>query len=40
MHKELKYQVKTHAISNMPREREILQILPNFFFIKKNAIWN
>jgi len=22
MHKELKYQVKTHAISNMPRERE------------------
>jgi hypothetical protein len=32
MHKELRYQVKTHAKSDMPRKREILQILPNFFF--------
>jgi hypothetical protein len=32
MHKELRYQVKTHAISDMPREKNILQILPNFFF--------
>jgi hypothetical protein len=38
MHKELRYQVKTHAISDMPREkREILQILPNFFFLLKKS---
>jgi hypothetical protein len=40
MHKELRYQVKTHAISDMPREKNILQILPIFiFFNKNNAIW-
>jgi hypothetical protein len=38
--KELRYQVKIHAISDMPREKKILQILPNFFFNKKNnAKW-
>jgi hypothetical protein len=32
-HKELRYQVKTHAIADMPREKKnILQILPKFFF--------
>jgi hypothetical protein len=30
--KELKYHEKIHAISDMPREKNILQILPNFFF--------
>jgi hypothetical protein len=35
MHKELRYQVKTHVISDMPREKIILQILPNFFFLLK-----
>jgi len=40
MHKELRYQVKTHAISDMAREeKKILQFLPPFFFIKQNAIW-
>jgi hypothetical protein len=41
IHKELRDQVKIHAISDMPREKKILQILPNFFFLfyyKKNAI--
>jgi hypothetical protein len=33
IHKELRYRVKTHAISDMPRKREILQILL-FFFLK------
>jgi hypothetical protein len=37
MHKELRYQVKTHAIYDIPRKREILQILPNFFFLKKKC---
>jgi hypothetical protein len=32
IHNELRYQVKTHAISDMPREKNILQILTNFFF--------
>jgi len=32
IHKELRYQVKTHAISDMPRKREILQILPNYIY--------
>jgi len=37
MHKELRYQVKTHAMSDMPREKKIiLLILP--FFKKKNVI--
>jgi hypothetical protein len=27
--------MKTHAISDMPRKTEILQILPNFFFFLK-----
>jgi hypothetical protein len=41
MHTELRYQVKTHTISNMPREKNILQIFPKkfiyllFFFKKK-----
>jgi hypothetical protein len=35
IHKELRYQMKTHAISDMPRKTEILQILPNFFFFLK-----
>jgi hypothetical protein len=36
MHKELRYQVKTHAISDMPRkEKKILQFLPLFFSKKK-----
>jgi hypothetical protein len=40
MHKELRYQVKTHAISDMPREeKKNLAISPHFFFIKQNAIW-
>jgi hypothetical protein len=30
--KELRYQVKIHAISDMTREKKNLQILPNFFF--------
>jgi hypothetical protein len=34
MHKELRYQVK-HAISDMPREKNILQILQFFFFKEK-----
>jgi hypothetical protein len=47
MPKELRYQVKTHAISDMPRTEEkkkkILQFL-HFFFQNKNknkqhAIW-
>jgi hypothetical protein len=33
--KELRYQEKIHAISDMPRERNILQILPNFLFYLK-----
>jgi len=45
MHKELRYQVKTHAVSDMPRKRKNPAIFPHFlffifiFFIKKNAIW-
>jgi hypothetical protein len=34
MQTELKYQARKHAISNKPREKKILQILPkkkNFF---------
>jgi hypothetical protein len=39
MHKELRYQVKTHAISDMPRKRKKNPaISPHFFLIKKNAI--
>jgi len=33
MHKELRYQVKTDAISDMPRKIKILQTLPKFIFI-------
>jgi hypothetical protein len=29
---ELRYQVKIHTLSNQPREKEILQFLPIFFF--------
>jgi hypothetical protein len=29
---ELRYHAKIHAISNKPREKKILQILPLFFF--------
>jgi hypothetical protein len=38
MHNELRYQAKTHAISDMPRKEKIkfLQLLPHFFFIKNN----
>jgi len=32
-HKELRYQVKTHAISDMPRKTEIPQILPIFIYL-------
>jgi len=40
MHKQLRDQVKTHAMSDMPRkEKKILAISPHFFFFKKNAIW-
>jgi hypothetical protein len=40
MQKELRYQVKTHAISDMPRkEKQFPAISPHFFFIKQNAIW-
>jgi hypothetical protein len=41
MHKELRYQVKTHAISDMPRKKISCRFSPNFFlFLKKNnAIW-
>jgi len=36
--KELRYQEKIHAISDMPREKKIiLQILPNFFFLLKKC---
>jgi hypothetical protein len=30
--KEFRYQEKIHAISDMPREKKILQILPRIFF--------
>jgi hypothetical protein len=33
MHNELRYQVKTHAISDMPRKENFLQFLPNFLFL-------
>jgi predicted DNA-binding protein YlxM (UPF0122 family) len=40
MHKQLRDQVKTHAMSDMPRkEKKILAISPHFFFYNKNAIW-
>jgi hypothetical protein len=41
MHKELRYQVKTHAISDMPRkEKKFPAISPHLFIIiKQNAIW-
>jgi len=35
MHKELRYQAKTHAISYMPRKEKkikFLHLLPQFFF--------
>jgi len=32
MHKELRYQVKTHAISDMPRKKISCRFSPNFFF--------
>jgi hypothetical protein len=40
MHKELRYQVKTHAISDIPRKKQSCNFSPFFFFIiKQNAIW-
>jgi len=33
----LRYQEKIHAISDMPREKNILQVLPNFFLVKKQC---
>jgi hypothetical protein len=33
--KEFRYQEKIHAISDMPREKKILQILPRIFFFNK-----
>jgi hypothetical protein len=48
MYTELRYQARIHAISNKPREKKILQILPKFYFIlfllknqnnQKHAIW-
>jgi predicted DNA-binding protein YlxM (UPF0122 family) len=34
MHKQLRDQVKTHAMSDMPRkEKKILAISPHFFFL-------
>jgi hypothetical protein len=35
MHKELRYQVKIHAISDKPREEKNPAISPPFFFLKK-----
>jgi hypothetical protein len=35
MHKELRYQVKTHAISDMPREKKNPAGTPQNFFLKK-----
>jgi len=39
MHNELRYQAKTHAISEMPRKekekKKTCIFSPNFFFIKK-----
>jgi hypothetical protein len=37
MHTELRYQVKTYTISNMPREKKNPPNSPQFFFL--NAIW-
>jgi hypothetical protein len=37
--KELRYQEKIHAISDMPGKKNILQILSNFFFFLFFAIW-
>jgi hypothetical protein len=40
MHTKLRYQVKTHTISNMPREKkEYPANSPQFFFFFLNAIW-
>jgi hypothetical protein len=39
MHKELRYQVKTHAISDIPRKKISCNFSPIFFLIKQNAIW-
>jgi hypothetical protein len=44
MHNELRYQVKTHAIFDMPRKGKVsCNFSPFLFFIffiiKKNAIW-
>jgi hypothetical protein len=33
--KELRYHEKIHVISDMPREKNILQIHPKFFFLFK-----
>jgi hypothetical protein len=30
---ELRYQVKIHTLSNRPREKKILQILPKYIYI-------
>jgi len=37
MHNELRYQAKTHAISEkLSRKNKIPHLLPNFFFLLKN----
>jgi hypothetical protein len=41
MHKELRYQVKRHAISDMPRKEEkIPAISPHFFLLNKMLYGN
>jgi hypothetical protein len=37
--KELRYQVKIHAISDMPRKKNPTNSPQFFFFKKNNAIW-
>jgi predicted nucleic acid-binding protein len=39
MHKELRYQVKTQAISDMSRKKYPANTPQFFFFFFKNAIW-
>jgi hypothetical protein len=41
MHKKLRYQVKTHAISDMPRkEKKFQQFLPIFLLLLLNKMLN
>jgi len=39
MQKELRYQVKTEAISDMPRKEKFPAISPKFFFFKKKMLY-